>query len=48
MQHDLSQDGLTGDVRVGAVSTALTGVLPGLIEASGAIGAGAQAADHPG
>ncbi|MFV0925826.1 LysR family transcriptional regulator [Pseudomonas palmensis] len=32
LQHDLSQDGLAGDVRVGAVSTALTGVLPGLIE----------------
>lgn len=32
LQHDLHQDGLTGEVKVGAISTALTGVLPDLIE----------------
>lgn len=32
LQDDLSKGGLVGEIRVGAISTALTGVLPGLIE----------------
>jgi DNA-binding transcriptional LysR family regulator len=32
LQNDLHHDALTGEVTIGAVSTALTGVLPGLIE----------------
>ncbi|WP_445180610.1 LysR family transcriptional regulator [Pseudomonas sp. McL0111] len=32
LQNDSSHDGLTGEVKIGAISTALTGVLPGLIE----------------
>ena len=32
LQEDLSEDGLSGEVKIGAISTALTGVLPGVIE----------------
>ncbi|WP_438869875.1 LysR family transcriptional regulator [Pseudomonas sp. L1(2025)] len=32
LQEDLSQDGLSGEIKVGAISTALTGVLPQVIE----------------
>jgi DNA-binding transcriptional LysR family regulator len=32
LQNDSSHDGLTGEVKIGAISTALTGVLPRLIE----------------
>ena len=32
LQEDLSQDGLSGEMKIGAISTALTGVLPGVIE----------------
>lgn len=32
LQEDLSQDGLSGEIKIGAVSTALTGVLPEAIE----------------
>lgn len=32
LQKDSCHDGLTGEVKIGAISTALTGVLPGLIE----------------
>lgn len=32
LQEDLSQDGLSGEIKIGAISTALTGVLPGVIE----------------
>lgn len=32
LQEDLSQDGLSGEIKVGAISTALTGVLPEAIE----------------
>ncbi|MBC3273292.1 LysR family transcriptional regulator [Pseudomonas sp. SWRI81] len=32
LHHDLSRDGLSGEVKIGAISTALTGVLPGVIE----------------
>ncbi|WNJ84987.1 LysR substrate-binding domain-containing protein [Pseudomonas canadensis] len=32
LQEDLSQDGLSGEIKIGAISTALTGVLPEAIE----------------
>ncbi|MHC8302959.1 LysR family transcriptional regulator [Pseudomonas sp. ZS1P83] len=32
LQNDLNHDGLAGEVKIGAISTALTGVLPKLIE----------------
>lgn len=32
LQEHLSQDELSGEINIGAISTALTGVLPGLIE----------------
>ena len=32
LQEDLSQDGLSGEIKIGAISTALTGVLPRVIE----------------
>lgn len=32
LQEDLSQDGLSGEIQIGAISTALTGILPGAIE----------------
>lgn len=32
LHSDLHHDGLVGEVKIGAISTALTGVLPGLIE----------------
>jgi DNA-binding transcriptional LysR family regulator len=32
LQEDLSQDGLSGEIKIGAISTALTGVLPAVIE----------------
>lgn len=32
LQEHLSQDELSGEIKIGAISTALTGVLPGLIE----------------
>jgi DNA-binding transcriptional LysR family regulator len=32
LQEDFSQDGLSGEVNMGAISTALTGILPGAIE----------------
>lgn len=32
LQDDLGKGGLVGEIKVGAISTALTGVLPGLIE----------------
>ncbi|MCU1782245.1 LysR family transcriptional regulator [Pseudomonas sp. 13B_2.1_Bac1] len=32
LQEDLSQDGLSGEIKIGAISTALTGILPRAIE----------------
>lgn len=32
LQEDLSEDGLSGEIKIGAISTALTGVLPEAIE----------------
>ena len=32
LQEHLSQDELSGEIKIGAISTALTGILPGLIE----------------
>ncbi|WP_168232789.1 LysR family transcriptional regulator [Pseudomonas veronii] len=32
LQEDLSRDGISGEIKIGAISTALTGVLPGVIE----------------
>jgi DNA-binding transcriptional LysR family regulator len=32
LQEDLNQDGVSGEIKIGAISTALTGILPGVIE----------------